>query len=275
MAVQPERDLGDRNPAAFVDHGEYRNEGLLAPWPTVHNANEIPAVEDGVQGQILDTGFPNPPLFATPREELGSTVPQSIKEKIWKGDFLELGCLFKNAPIQSDHTPMVLTFSGSTLQLQPQRKVPRITSIEQWTCAFLVYASVYAERHVSRARELFKYMDVVRSAARFPGYGWRAYDTQFRLRQEREPTRSWAVVDSELWLMTAAAPYMQQPISLGNEGYRRTNFRLPGQSSPESSRGGSSANGRIGTGRTYGSRPGGRRICFSFNSGQCVRKQCQ
>ena len=85
MAVQPEWDLGDRNPAAVVDPGEYRNEGLLAPCPTVHNANEMPVAEGGVQGQILDTGFSNPPLFATPREELGSMVPLSIKETNMEG----------------------------------------------------------------------------------------------------------------------------------------------------------------------------------------------
>lgn len=50
--------------------------------------------------------------------------------------------------------------------------------------------------------ELFKY-----TAARFGGYGWREYDLQFRMCQELQPTRSWASVDVELWLMTAATRF--------------------------------------------------------------------
>nr|XP_054749833.1 uncharacterized protein LOC129255509 [Lytechinus pictus] len=45
---------------------------------------------------------------------------------------------------------------GGSMQLQPQRKVPRITSIEQWTSAFLVFGAVYTEKHQSRAGEMFK-----------------------------------------------------------------------------------------------------------------------
>ena len=50
-----------------------------------------------------------------------------------------------------------------------------------------------------------KYMDLVRHAARaFGGYGWREYDVQFRLKQARQPGRSWVSVDAELWLMLVA-----------------------------------------------------------------------
>ena len=105
------------------------------------------------------------------RDELGSIVPLAIKDKIWRGEYVELGGLLESVPIQRNDSAMVLTVSGSTLQ--PQRKTPGIMSIEQWTSAFLVYASIYAEKHLKRARELFKYMDTVRTAARFGGYGWR------------------------------------------------------------------------------------------------------
>ncbi|XP_072163176.1 uncharacterized protein [Diadema setosum] len=136
VTVQPEQDMG----GAVGENGEYPNEGLLVPWPTVtaHKVNEMSLIEVDEQGQSLDTGFPKPPLMSTPREELGATVPISIKEKIWKGEFVDLGCLLKNALIQSDQTPVVLTYSGAALQLQPQRKVPGITTIEQWTSAFTV-----------------------------------------------------------------------------------------------------------------------------------------
>ena len=43
------------------------------------------------------------------------------------------------------------------------------------------------------------------AALQFPGLGWRAYDEQFRLRQEVQPQRSWGEIDYELWLTVTAA----------------------------------------------------------------------
>ena len=46
------------------------------------------------------------------------------------------------------------------------------------------------------------------AAMQFPGFGWRRFDEQFRLGQEAHPSRSWGVLDSELWITVAAAPVM-------------------------------------------------------------------
>ena len=38
-------------------------------------------------------GHDTPALMSTARDELGSIVPLTIKEKIWRGEYIELGCL--------------------------------------------------------------------------------------------------------------------------------------------------------------------------------------
>ena len=150
----------------------------------------------------------DPPLLATPREVLGSAVPRAFagwnleRRVCWFR-----GLANKCPPCQTAAHPRLLPCRGRHCRYNYRSEgVPRITLIEQWTSAFLVFASKYAEKHIVRVLEMFKYMDTVRTAARFGGFGWRTYDAQFRLRQAREPTRSWAVIDSELWLMTATAP---------------------------------------------------------------------
>ena len=66
--------------------------------------------------------------------------------------------------------------------------------------------AIFTARHPSRFAELLKYAETIRlAAAQFPGFGWRSYDEQFRLRQEANPSRSWAVLDMELWVTVAAA----------------------------------------------------------------------
>ncbi|XP_041480533.1 uncharacterized protein LOC121428024, partial [Lytechinus variegatus] len=158
-------------------------------------------------------GAPEP--FISACDPLGVEVAISLKEKIWASEYIDLGVLLKHNNARDEFgalsvgdTTLSLCQSGSGLglQLQPQSKAKKIMSVEQWTSVFLVFASIYAEKHIERSRELMKYMDLIRHAARaFAGYGWRDYDTQFRSKQARLPGRSWASVDAELWLMLVAS----------------------------------------------------------------------
>ena len=43
--------------------------------------------------------------------------------------------------------------------------------------------------------------------------GWKMYDQQFRLKQERTPSRSWAEIDMELWVTVASGPAFRTPSS--------------------------------------------------------------
>ena len=147
-------------------------------------------------------------------EDLGSIVPVALKERVWRGEYIELGQLIKanSQLIKANSAPsdngLMLTVDSASggLQLRPQSRSPGIRSIEQWTTAMLVYVSIYTERHTMRARELLKYMSIVRTAAEC-GYNWSEYDIQFRLRHAKQPEMSWAGVDTELWLLVATAAH--------------------------------------------------------------------
>ena len=107
-----------------------------------------------------------------------------------------------------------------------------ISSIHSWTSAFLCYTSVYVGAHPHRAQELLKYAHIVRTAAtRFGGWGWCNYDVQFRMRQQSQPQRSWAVIDGELWALCVSTSLQR---SLPNKtfqstGYQPGGFRTPSQ----------------------------------------------
>ena len=82
----------------------------------------------------------------------------------------------------------------------------KLDTVDKWTSAFHTFMAIFTARHPSRFAELLKYAETIRlAAAQFPGFGWRSYDEQFRLRQEANPSRSWAVLDMELWVTVAAA----------------------------------------------------------------------
>ncbi len=92
------------------------------------------------------------------------------------------------------------------LVLRKSGKSKTIGSIDVWQSAFRTFTSIFLSRHPSRCAELLKYAEIIRLAAiQFPGFGWRVYDQQFRLKQELNPMRAWGVIDIELWLTVTAA----------------------------------------------------------------------
>ena len=95
------------------------------------------------------------------------------------------------------------------------------------------------------------------ASLQFPGFGWRSYDEQFRLRQAANPARSWAELDMELWVTVAAASALV-PVhaSAGNHGNVRSIFNQ----------------GRAGTGYQVAA----THVCFAFNSDKgCNWQRCR
>ena len=285
LSARPNHDLSQV--ATPIEPGIQRNGEFLA-WPICpgHTGDEQPG--EGTVAAVANTFGPPPsaqseniigigdrqgmygdqvqattqPLaVADLSDDLGSGVQLALKERIWNGEYVELGQLLKMHPSPLDQSLVLAVDSvGGGLQLRPQSRSPSIRSIEQWTSAMIVFVSIYAERHLSRVRELLKYVTVVRTAAEC-GYNWKDYDVQFRLRHARQPHMSWARVDTELWLLVATA--------------QMRNFRTYGGKQPSTwfpKRGGR----RPFQQSTGGTRPRNAGVCFAFNSGQCPRgRQCR
>ena len=127
-----------------------------------------------------------------------------------------------------------------------------------------MFSSVFLSAHPEKTQELLKYMHIVRmAAARFGGRGWLEYDRQFRMRQQSHPSRSWSVIDGELWAMFVAAPGSPYYAGSGGQGaggpytyagkqrfsnLSRGNFKQPF--------------------RSFG-------YCFAFNRSGCPKPQCK
>ena len=194
-------------------------------------------------------------------EPLGTSVSTGTKEKIAKGEFVELDSLIdRRGP---NPPPPNLTFTmdqSGQLQVTDTRKKTQINTILAWTDAFLVFASVFLAAHPARSQELLKYMHVIRmAAARFPGRGWLEYDRQFRMRQQSHPTRAWSVIDGELWALYVAAPgqsYLGSGGFWGNQPAAAKRFRsFRSQSRPAR---------RSNTG-----------VCYAYNRASgCAKTQC-
>ena len=133
--------------------------------------------------------------------DLGYQVPNKLKLKIVSGEYVDLGALLTKSVDVDDGTKHLTVKDGSII-LDTNKATTKIVDINQWTNAFIIFASIYTNAHPSATSDIFKYMYNIRlGASRNKGLGWKHYDTQFRLRKEKNPTMSWSDINHELWML--------------------------------------------------------------------------
>ena len=143
--------------------------------------------------------------------ELGVNISNTTKTKIINGQYIDLTLLL-HSKIDVDDEVKQLAVKEGCLVLDNKKSQSKISTIQQWTDAFLVYSSVYLTAHPNSATSLLKYMHTVRlGASRSSGLGWKDYDSQFRMKKQSNPSISWSKVDQELWLL-----YMNKSSSLSS-----------------------------------------------------------
>ena len=130
-------------------------------------------------------------------------ISQSLKEKIWGLQYINLALLHQNFDIPSEPKMNSLTVLNGNVVVNTENKnlkVKNIENIESWTDAFCYFAKVALQRHPMLATDLISYMILIRGAvsdALFERvYN---YDKQFRLRIAQNPIGSWSQIDGNLW----------------------------------------------------------------------------
>ncbi|KAK6184833.1 hypothetical protein SNE40_007206 [Patella caerulea] len=113
-----------------------------------------------------------------------------------QGVFIDLAILLDNYPTTRSNR---LILQDGHLSVEPCKPETKITSIEVWTDAFVVFMSIYCSQHTHRFMELLKYLQTIRLAPkRSSSHGWKIYDEQYRLRKAKDPASTWSMIDTEL-----------------------------------------------------------------------------
>lgn len=80
---------------------------------------------------------------------------------------------------------------NSVGEIITKENVKKVDSIEKWTDAMHIFASINLSAHPSKSAELLKYIHTVRLGVARGSTGWYDYDTQYILRKALNPTSSW------------------------------------------------------------------------------------
>lgn len=158
---------------------------------------------------------------------LGHNVSEILRLKIIEGKYVDLVLLLKNSNIEDATSETVFVVGSDGQMVCKQKSAIRINSIEKWTDAFLIFISTFTSVHASKFQDMLKYMHNVRTGADM-SLGWKSYDEQFRLKVALDPSKSWALVDTELWVMYIVGGQHSSLVSGGNNGNKCYSFNFQG-----------------------------------------------
>ena len=172
------------------------------PWPTMDTY--MPGTAEGM-GYLPETARNLMMAGSSYSLPLDAQIPESLRSKIWSGDFVDLSLLLK--PTQVQHQDYTLSVNSGATQptfcVSPAKPKAEPLSFECWVQAFQLHRSVYllAPANALLAVKMLKYMEVIRRLAE-QGGNWLSYDEVFRsLRCSRG--WAWDYINWELWLRAA------------------------------------------------------------------------
>lgn len=153
-----------------------------------------------------------PPQLNSVQFSLGHNVNAQIRQKIIQGKYIDLATLLNNSNTDDSASDRVFVMGNDCQLCSRSKSSIKFITIEKWTDAFLVYVSIFTAVHSDKTQDLLKYMHDIRVGAG-RSVGWKQYDEQFRLKMAMDPSKSWAVVDSELWVIYMVGPSNSSPVS--------------------------------------------------------------
>lgn len=130
---------------------------------------------------------------------LGAHLKQVVREKIWKGVYVEIFSLLLLDRVKPEDN------KKEDKEKRNYRLIPRM--FQNWLQAFAILASVIGEKNPEHCSALFCYLDAIGEAHRVcGGVAWLRYDEQFRQWRAIRPALRWDHKDISLWmrLMTSA-----------------------------------------------------------------------
>ena len=188
-----------------LNHNTTRNEGSLSlglPGQSevvVHEALSISSsansgtlpINIGVQN-ISDKPLPLSSSFP-----IDIRVPDSVKQKIWANEYVELSQLLKPQEWDQYDISMSNINNGPSLCLKPKRH-SKLNSIDQWISAFNIYMSIYISKYTDQSKSMIKYIEMIRSISKNGG-DFISFDEDVRYLRQSEPS-PWDTFHSQLYV---------------------------------------------------------------------------
>ncbi|KAJ1081348.1 hypothetical protein NDU88_001530 [Pleurodeles waltl] len=166
---------------------------VVASPPKVQNVQPGPS-KVPVQDNSTNEGTTDA-LLSRPGK-LTAHVAAEVKEKIWKGEFVDIFSLIraKRREAESKDKEPKSSFFGD-------RKPKVEESITNWLWGFNVFMSVLLEKKTELGSSLICYANkILKAHHTYGGYAWLEYDRDFRWARVEDPSIGWDQTEVNVWL---------------------------------------------------------------------------
>ncbi|KAJ1152248.1 hypothetical protein NDU88_005024 [Pleurodeles waltl] len=150
------------------------------------------------------TGHPSPLTglgdICSEHEQLGLHVPVEVREKIWKGAYIDIFDLLVDKAENEEVRRCKECAHSRECGHGPQRR--RVEeSLSNWVRAFSIYQAILAERFSGLTAQLACYQNwIVGAHDEYGGTAWKEYDNEFRRIKAYKPSLAWDQIHIITWL---------------------------------------------------------------------------
>ncbi|VDI47859.1 Hypothetical predicted protein [Mytilus galloprovincialis] len=127
---------------------ELRNEVVQIVDALIHSPATVTSPDSVNERQKSNTGITQSsnilPIISV-NDYLGLNVSQKTQDKIINGEYVDLGILLTNSSTEQYNSLTLDTNGQLVIQTKPSKK---ITDINTWIDAFLIYTSIYVGVHL-------------------------------------------------------------------------------------------------------------------------------
>ena len=190
--------------------------------PSLLEAAPLPL---GIPSGVLAPPAPQNTISKSPTS-LSLGVPPEVKKKIFQNEYVDFGIFLSSKLSQPNEYTIKLSPSNSNapLTLVPASQPRKISNLDQWIRAFLIFKSVHLERFPEDAIPLTVYEANIRQLAA-EGANWLYYDEHFRLARQTSCS-PWDRFDSELWVRAHTSVVKPNQSFNGRQSYGRSSIPI-------------------------------------------------
>ena len=189
---------------------------------------------------------------------VGAHIDERTREKISQGLYVDFSKLLPKDRIlvEEDGQMELVICNGKTFWMPASAtEGVNINTFNKWEQAFRVHCVIYTKKFPGRVSELIQYNHIIHSISM--SYTWEnvyTYDKDFRLHLAAHPSRSWAIILQQAWLLRLRLAWQETPTS---NKYHYNGGHNSGSQSGNGHGNGSGFKGKLGE------------ICKRFNKGKC------
>ena len=129
---------------------------------------------------------------------LDAVIPDSIKQKIWANEYVDLVQLLKPSDWGQYSLALTTGTGAPALCLQPKRKTT-IVSIDQWCSAFNIFMTIFLTKFQTQAQSILQYCETVRRIEKAGG-DFVSFDENVRIQRQNNPT-AWDTFNAEQYVV--------------------------------------------------------------------------